>query len=148
MAVACKAQAETPVGKTLWRILGVAAITVGSVVVLLALLTEGQARSALLGGSAGLLANVYAVWRVYASPADTSAERELAQPVPSGIWQIGDYRRSMRAGIRIDKGSGDRRFLDRADHSLARGNPRGDHCTYKVATLRHGKRRANHYRIH
>ena len=77
MAVACKAQAETPVGKTLWRILGVAAITVGGVVVLLALLTEGQARSALLGGSVGLLANVYAVWRVYASLADTSAERAL-----------------------------------------------------------------------
>ena len=77
MAAACKAQAETPVGRTLWRILGVAAITVGGVVVLLALLTEGQARSALLGGSVGLLANVYAVWRVYASLADTSAERAL-----------------------------------------------------------------------
>ncbi|HIE77169.1 MAG TPA: hypothetical protein EYP93_13560 [Gammaproteobacteria bacterium] len=77
MAVACKAQAETPVGKTLWRILGVAVMAVGGVVVLFALLTEGQARSALLGGSAGLLANVYAVWRVYAPPADTSAQREL-----------------------------------------------------------------------
>ena len=77
MAVACKAQAETPVGKTLWRILGVAVMAVGGVVVLFALLTEGQARSALLGGSAGLLANVYAVWRVYASLVDASAERTL-----------------------------------------------------------------------
>ena len=58
MAAACKAQAKTPVGKTLWRILGVAVIAVGGVVVLLALLTDGQARSALLGGIVGLLANV------------------------------------------------------------------------------------------
>ncbi len=77
MAAACKAQAETPVGRTLWRFLGVAVIAVGAVVALLALLTEGQARSALLGGGAGLLANVYAVWRVYVSPADASAERAL-----------------------------------------------------------------------
>jgi len=77
MAAACKAQAKTPVGKTLWRILGAAVIAVGGVVVLLALLTDGQARSALLGGIVGLLANVYAVWRVYASLVDASAERTL-----------------------------------------------------------------------
>ena len=52
-----------------------------------------------------------------------------AQPVPSGIWQIGDYRRSLRAGIRVDKGSGDCRFSGRTGDSLARSNPRGDHCT-------------------
>ena len=47
-------------------------------VALLAALTEGQARSALLGGGIGLVANGYSAWRVFAGPVKTSAEATLA----------------------------------------------------------------------
>ncbi|MEC9079628.1 MAG: ATP synthase subunit I, partial [Pseudomonadota bacterium] len=45
---------------------------------LLALLADGQARSALLGGGIAFVANGYSVWRVFSAPADVSGAMTLA----------------------------------------------------------------------
>ena len=45
---------------------------------LLALLADGQARSALLGGGIAFVANGYSVWRVFSAPSDVSGAMALA----------------------------------------------------------------------
>ena len=45
---------------------------------LLALLTDGQAQSSLLGGGIAFVANGYSVWRVFSAPAEISGEAALA----------------------------------------------------------------------
>ena len=78
MVATLKSQPATSVTRMLGWTLGAAAVATAIAVALLAALTEGQARSALLGGGIGLVANGYSAWRVFAGPIKTSAEATLA----------------------------------------------------------------------
>ena len=71
-------QTVVSTGDTLRWVLVFAGATMVLTAILLAMLADGQARSALLGGGIALLANGYSVWRVFSAPAETSGEAALA----------------------------------------------------------------------
>ena len=73
-----RSQTVVSTGDTLRWVLVFAGATMVLTAILLAMLADGQARSALLGGGIALLANGYSVWRIFSAPAETSGEAALA----------------------------------------------------------------------
>ena len=67
---------RAPIGASAGDILRWVLVSAGAAAfittMLLALLADGQARSALLGGGIAFVANGYSVWRVFSAPADVS----------------------------------------------------------------------------
>ena len=74
---------RAPIGASAGDILRWVLVSAGAAAfittMLLALLAEGQARSALLGGGIAFIANGYSVWRVFSAPTDVSGAMMLAK---------------------------------------------------------------------
>ena len=73
---------RAPIGASAGDILRWVLVSAGAAAfittMLLALLADGQARSALLGGGIAFVANGYSVWRVFSAPTDVSGAMTLA----------------------------------------------------------------------